>query len=113
MNIDITGRHFHVTEGLRDHALAKMTKLDKYTLKIESAHVVFEVQKFHQVCEIVLTGKHIRMTALEKSADIYASFDQAVANLQKQLARYHEKLKSHHKKDGNDESEDEIPAEKD
>lgn len=107
MNIDITGRHFHITEGLRDHALARMGKLDKYTLKIEHAHIVFEVQKIQQVCEIVLTGKNIRMTAIEKSADIYVSFDRAIANLQKQLARYHEKLKSHRKR------ENEIPAEKD
>ena len=113
MNIDISGRHFHVTEGLRDHALAKMQKLDKFTLKIESAHVVFEVQKIHQVCEIVLRGKHLRMTALEKSPDIYVSFDRSVANLQKQLARYHEKLKSHRKKNGDKATEDEIPAEKD
>ena len=107
MNIDITGRHFHVTDGLRDHALSKMAKLDKFSLKIESAHVVFEVQKIHQVCEIVLTGKHIRMKALEKTGDIYASFDRALSNLQKQLARYHEKIKSHRKK------HHEVSAEKD
>lgn len=105
MQIDIAGRHFAVTEGLKDHVMAKMQKLDKFTLKIESAHVVFEVQKIIQICEIVLSGKNLRMTALEKTSDMYASFDAAVANLQKQLARHHEKLKDHHKKTR------EIPAE--
>lgn len=98
MDIDIAGRNFDITEGLRGHVLNKMRKLDKYSLIIVSAHVVFAVQKFRQSCEIVLTGKNIRMTALEKTGDIYASFDAAVANLAKQLARYHEKLKHHRKK---------------
>ena len=99
MEIDIATRHFHVTDGLKEHVMGKMQKLDKYTLIIVSAHVVFEVQKFTQICEIVLTGKNLRMTALEKTSDIYASFDAAVSNLQKQLARYHEKIKDHRTKD--------------
>ena len=107
MDIDIAGRHFHVSEGLRDHALAKIKKLDKFNLKIESAHVIFEVQKIQQVCEIVVSGKGLRMTALEKTGDMCASFDRAVGNLQKQLARHHEKLRSHRKKSN------EVSAEKD
>lgn len=95
MEIDIAGRHIAITSGLRDHVMGKMQKLDKYTLTIVSAHVVFEVQKIAQVCEIVLSGKNLRMTARETTSDMYASFDAAVANLQKQLARYHEKIKDH------------------
>ena len=95
MDIDISGRHFKLTPGLRDHVIQKLHKLEKYSLKIEAAHVILEVQKINQVCEIVLLGKNIRMTATEESTDLYASSDAAVANLQKQLARYHEKVTNH------------------
>ena len=107
MDIDISGRHLDLTEGLRDHVLQKMHKLDKFSLKIVSAHVVFEVQRADQTCEIILTGKNIRMTAVEKTSDMYASFDAAVASIQKQLARYHEKIKDHRPKHG------EVPIKED
>ena len=41
MEIDISGRHFHVLDALKAYALEKVSKLDKYSLKIENAHVVF------------------------------------------------------------------------
>ena len=113
MDIDISGRHFDVTPGLKDHVMKKMEKLDKYSLNIVAAHVIFEVQKFSQGCEIVLLGKNLRMTAVEKTSDIYASFDAAVASLQKQLARYHEKLKNHHAGPDEMSKPDEVSAEED
>lgn len=98
MDVDITGRHFDVSDGLRDHALKKITKLDKYSLKIEAAHVIFEVQKISHICEIVLRGKNLRMTSVQNTSDMYTSFDAAVTNLQKQLSRYHERIKDYRRR---------------
>lgn len=95
MEIDITGRHFQITDGLKQHALDKLQKLDKYSLKIESIHVVMEVQKFHHICEITLNGKNLRTTAKEESADMYSSFDTCYGNIQLQLRRQHERVKDH------------------
>ena len=52
MEIDISGRHFKVTEPLKEYVVSKVRKLDKYSLKVESVHVVLEVQKFHNFAEI-------------------------------------------------------------
>ena len=95
MEIDITGKHFQVTEPLKEYATEKIKKLDKYSLKLESAHVVFDVQKFHQIAEIVALGKNLRLTAREDSQDMYAAFDKCFANIQLQLRRQHEKTKDH------------------
>ena len=45
MEIDISGRHFQITESLKKYIREKIQKLDKYSLKLESVHVVLEVQK--------------------------------------------------------------------
>ncbi|MCG3176215.1 MAG: Ribosome hibernation promoting factor [Candidatus Omnitrophica bacterium] len=95
MEIDITGRHFQVTEPLKKYATEKIQKLDKYSLKIESVHVVMEVQKFHHICEITLNGKNLRTTAKEESADMYSAFDTCYGNIQLQLRRQHERVKDH------------------
>ncbi|HTL71379.1 MAG TPA: ribosome-associated translation inhibitor RaiA [Candidatus Eisenbacteria bacterium] len=95
MEIDITGRHFHVTEALKDYAAEKMKKLDKYSLKLEHAHVVMEVQKFRHVTEITIRGKGIRLTAKNESLDMYAAFDKCFGNIQLQLRRQHDRVRDH------------------
>ena len=95
MEIDISGRHFHVTEALKDYAAEKVRKLDKYALKIENAHVVMEIQKFRHVAEITVLGKSLRLTAKNESLDMYAAFDKYFGNIQLQLRRQHDKIKDH------------------
>ena len=95
MEIDISGRHFQVTAPLKEHVSQKVKKLDKYSLKIESVHVVLGVQKFHHVAEITLLGKNLRLTAKEESADMYAAFDNCFGVAQLQLGRQHDRRKDH------------------
>ncbi len=95
MEIDISGRHFHVTEALKDTVTEKVQKLEKYSLKIETVHVVLEVQKFHHSAEITVAGKNLRLTAKEESADMYTAFDNSLGNIQLQLGRQHDRIKDH------------------
>ena len=93
MKIDISGRHFQVMDRLKKYITEKIEKLGKYTLKLESVHVVLEVQKFHHLCEITALGKNLRLTAKEENADMYAAFDKSFGNIQLQFRRQHEKVK--------------------
>lgn len=95
MKIDISGRHFQVTPALKEYIQEKLQKLDKFSLKLESAHVVLEVQKFHNLCEILLLGKNLRLTSKEDSADMYAAFDASFGNIELQMRRQHDKVKDH------------------
>lgn len=95
MEIDITGRHFHVTEPIKQYVTEKIEKLDKYSLKLESVHVILDVQKFRHISEITLLAKHLRVTASEESTDMYAAFDKSFGNIQLQLRRQHERLRAH------------------
>ena len=93
MEIDVSGRHFKVTPPLKDYIEKKVNKLDKYSLKIESVHVVLDVQKFHHVAEITLLGKNLRVTCKKDAADMYAAFDECFGRLQLQLSRQHDRVK--------------------
>jgi putative sigma-54 modulation protein len=100
MEIDISARHFHVTEPLKEYITEKILKLDKYQLKLESVHVILDVQKFYHIAEITALGKHMRFTAKEQSTDMYAAFDKSFGNLQLQFRRKHDRVKDHKKKTG-------------
>ena len=95
MEIDITGRHFQITGSLREYIHSKVSKLDKYSLKIESAHVVLWVEKFRHLAEITLRGKGLRLTAKEQEADMYAAFDRCLGVAQLQMGRQHDRVKDH------------------
>ena len=95
MEIDISGRHFKVTEPLKEYIESKVRKFDKYSLKIETVHVVLDVQKFHHTAETTLRGKNLRLNAKEQSADMYSAFDQCFEVVQLQLARQHDRRKDH------------------
>ena len=93
MEIDVSGRHFKVTAPLKEYIEKKINKLDKFSLKIESVHVVLDVQKFHHVAEITLLGKNLRTACKKESADMYAAFDDCFGKLQLQLSRQHDRVK--------------------
>ena len=95
MNVVITGRHFEITEGIKSHINDKIVKLDKFFHKILEAHVILSVEKFRHIAEITVIGKHIKVTATETTSDMYASIDAAIASLEKQLRKLHDKVKEH------------------
>ncbi len=95
MEIDVAGRHFHITQPLKSYCAQKVQKLEKYSLKIEMVHVVLEVQKFRQIAEIAVLGKQLRLTAKEESADMYAAFDKSFGNIQLQLRKLHDRRRDH------------------
>ncbi len=95
MEIDISGRHFHISEPIKQYVTEKILKLDKYDMKLESVHVILEVQKFHHISEITALGKNLRVTAKEESIDMYAAFDKSFGTMQLQFGKQHEKVKDH------------------
>lgn len=95
MEIDVTGRHVHVTAALKQYAVEKVKKFEKYALKIEVVRVIMAVEKIRQIVEIVVSGKNLRFTAKAQNEDMYAAFDNCFAKLQLQLSRQHDRVKDH------------------
>lgn len=95
MEIDISGRHFKVTAPLKEYIEKKVERLDKYSLKIESVHVVLDVQKIRHIAEITLLGKNLRTACKKEDADMYAAFDACYGKLQLQLSRQHDRVRDH------------------
>jgi putative sigma-54 modulation protein len=87
MQINITARHEDISADLKGYFNDKLEKLEKYSDKIEEARLVFQKEKFNHITEITLTGKGLRIVALEKNQDIRASFDICLTNAQSQLKK--------------------------
>jgi len=109
MSFRVSGKNIEVGEALRERVSARVLEaVDKY---FEgggfSGHATVGKEGSGFCTECVLhLDSGIVLRADAAAADAYLSADQAADNLEKQLRRYHRKLKDHH---GNGER-DEIPA---
>jgi len=96
MRVVIKGRNIEVTEALRVHANAKVNKLGKLGQGYQELEVKLEVEKNpsikeNQVAELTLRGNGPLLRAVENDFDMYVAIDKAVAKLQRQLKKFHDK----------------------
>ena len=98
MDIRFSGKNISVTEGMKTHLRQKLLKLDKYAPRIVESHVVLKKEKYVHIAEVTLLAKHLRAYGEGRSKEnIFTAIDQAALKIEKQLKRFREKIKDHHK----------------
>jgi len=100
MQINITGHHVDVTDSMRDYVKEKFDKLERHFDHVTNVHVILEVEKLRQKAEakMHLSGTEVFAEATEE--DMYAAIDALSDKLDRQILKYKEKLKDHHRKEG-------------
>jgi len=110
VDVRIVERYESESDALRDYAEKKVSSLPRYFDKIQSLDVVIEVERGQHRVEMV--GHLVNKKTVKAEAttdDMYASVDQAVEKLQRQLVKYKEQLRVERK--GGDKGESEQPSE--
>lgn len=97
-DIQITGRHVEVTDPMKDYAMEKISKIERFINRIIDVNVIMDIQKLEHRVEIILTFGGMKITSTASSTDMYASIDKAVDKLAAQLRRYKSKIQDHHAK---------------
>ena len=99
MQIKITGKNLDVGDSLRAHIEQRLSQLrEKYFESTVHGHVTIEKLRsgFRTDCALHLaTG--LLLQSHGDAADAHMSFDGAALHLEKQLKRYKQRLKDHHK----------------
>jgi len=95
MKINITARHFELTQALEDHIRDRLWTLKKYFERLINAHVILSVEKYRQIAEITLRVSGLTLASKGKSENMYTSIDQAVDKLERQVKRYKQRLANH------------------
>lgn len=95
MQTTITGRHFEVTEPIKEYIMEKTARFEKYLHNITSAHIILSVENIRQNAEIILNATDIQFLAKEETPDMYASIDKAVDKIEHQLRHHKDKVKDH------------------
>ena len=97
-NMQIIGRNVLVTEAMKQYAMDKLSKIEKFHNHIMDFHVVMDIEHLEHTVTIVVKFDHFRVKAHAKSLDMYASVDLAMDRLQAQLRRWKDKIQDHSQK---------------
>src|SRR5476651_1456396 len=94
----INGRNVFVTEAMKNHAIEKLSKLDRFHNHVTELHVTLDIQKLEHTCIIVMKFDHFKVQVHCSSSDMYASIDKAVDKLKSKISRWKSRIQDHHKK---------------
>ena len=89
MNYTIVGKNIEITDGMRDYAIKKLSRIEVFADNYDNStiRVVVKVHPHEQKVEISapVDGKTVR--AEESSDDFYESIDLAIDKLEDQIRR--------------------------
>jgi putative sigma-54 modulation protein len=95
MQVNVTFRHMDPSDSVRDYAIEKVKRVEKYLQPPVEVHVILEVDKFMHRAEMNVTAKGVFMSAEDVTSDMYAAIDKAADKLERQVQRHKEKVKDH------------------
>ncbi len=94
-DIRVTGRGVQVTDAMKDYAIEKISKIERFSDRIVSVDVIMEIQKLSHRVEIIMKVNNIKIVSTAETGDMYASIDVAVDKVSKQLLKYKSRLQDH------------------
>jgi len=97
-SLAVTGRNVEVTEAMKTYAVEKVSKIEKYGLRIVDVAITMDIQKLVHKIDIKVKVDHILIKSHADSESMYASIDMAVDKLQTQIRKYHARIRDHHHK---------------
>ena len=102
MSTGIIGRNFEVTPDIRDLIDKKLAKIiDKLFDDVIDTRVVLQVEKYRNLCEIIIVGKeHDVKSEQESGESMQDAINQALDHVKRQAQKNRETIRDHHRKDG-------------
>lgn len=94
-DIHVTGRNVQVTEPMKDYAIEKISKIERFSNRIIDVLVTMDIQKMEHRCDIVMKVGHILIKSHGVSDDMYVSIDMAIDKIRRQLLKYKDRIQDH------------------
>jgi putative sigma-54 modulation protein len=102
MSTEISGRNFEVTPALHQMIETKLARMtDKLFDDVIEIRCVLQVEKYRNICEILIVGKEHDVKAVQESDEsMQDAVNGTLDHLKRQAQKNREKIRDHHRKDG-------------
>ncbi len=96
MHVSVIGRHIEVTDALKQYAMEKFNRLEKYLPKALDVVITLSVvKKVHHIAEAVIKSNGVLIQASEETEEMYSAIDLLIEKIERRVRRYKEKLVDH------------------
>jgi len=96
MLVTVTGKHMEVTEALKQYAVERFERLEKYLPKnVQTIVTLSVVKKVHHIAEATLKANGMLIQASEDTEEMYSSIDLLLEKIERRVRKYKEKLVDH------------------
>lgn len=104
MATEITGRNYDITPDVRALLESKLAKIeDRLFDDVIDVRVVLQVEKYRNICEILITGKdHDVKSVQESDESMQDAINSALDHVKRQAQKNRKKLRDHHRHDNGD-----------
>jgi len=110
MEITTRSRNFTASPAIKSYAEEKLSKLERYSKKLIEAHVVFSLERYRHIAEVVLRLNGGDITGRAESNDMYSSIDTVVDKLERMLKKRKDKVTSRRQRNSLKESQTDLGA---
>ena len=98
-NISIVGKHFQITDAIRNYVFDKLSKIERIADQIIDVMVTLDAQKLEQSCSILMNFIHFHIKVSAATDNMYSAIDKASDRVIKLVRKYKTKLQSHRFRD--------------
>jgi len=109
---EIVGRNFEVTPDIRQLVESKLGRVeDRLFDDVISVRVMLEVEKYRNICEILIVGKeHDVKSVQESQTSMQDAINTAIDHVKRQAQKNREKIRDHHRHPDVPVEDEERPA---
>lgn len=103
MATEISGRNYEIPPDIRNLIEKKLARIeDRLFDDVIDVRVVLQVEKYRNICEILMVGKeHDVKTVQESDESMQDAINSAIDHLKRQAQKNRKKIRDHHRKEGN------------
>lgn len=96
MQITVLGRHMELTDALRQYAVERFGRIERYLPHNTHTTITLSVvKKVHHFAEATIKGDGVLIQASEETEEMYASIDLLLEKIERRVRKYKEKLVNH------------------
>ena len=97
--IHVVGRNVLVTEAMKNYAIDKISKIERFHQHILDVNVTMDMQRLEHTCTILLHFGHFDIKAHATTSDMYASIDKAVDRLVAKVRKWKGRIHDHQRRE--------------
>jgi putative sigma-54 modulation protein len=99
MATEISGRNYEIPPDIRALLEKKLAKIEeRLFVEVIDVRVVMQVEKYRNICEILMTGKtHDVKTVQESDESMQDAINLAIDHIKRQAQKNRKKIRDHHR----------------